>query len=56
MMTGADRQRSPILFAAVAVLALAGAVLGLLFSPLQAQEGTAPAQPTASKPRRPTAR
>ncbi len=45
MMTGADRQRSPILFAAVAVLALSGAVLGLLFSPLQAQEGTAPDKP-----------
>ncbi len=46
MMTGADRQRPPILFAAVAVLALSGAVLGLLFSPLQAQEGTAPDKPT----------
>ena len=45
MMTGADRQRSPILFATVAVLALSGAVLGLLFSPLQAQEGTAPDKP-----------
>ena len=45
MMTGADRQRPPILFAAVAVLALSGAVLGLLFSPLQAQEGTAPDKP-----------
>ena len=49
MMTGADRQRPPILFAAVAVLALSGAVLGLLFSPLQAQEGTAPDKPTGPR-------
>ena len=45
MLTRAGRQRSPILFAAVAVLGLSGAVLGLLFSPLQAQEGTAPDKP-----------
>ena len=37
-MTRTDRRRFPILFAAIAALALAGALLGLLFSPAQAQE------------------
>ena len=38
MMTRTDRRRFPILLAVIAALALAGAVLGLLFSPVQAQE------------------
>ena len=38
MLTRTDRRRFPILIAAIAVLALAGAALGLLFSPVQAQE------------------
>ncbi len=38
MMTRTDRRRSPFLIAAIAALALAGAALGLLFSPVQAQE------------------
>ena len=38
MLTRTDRRRFPVLFAAIAVLALAGAALGLLFSPVQAQE------------------
>ena len=38
MMTRTDRRRYPILFAAIAVLALAGAALGLLLSTVQAQE------------------
>ena len=39
MLTRTDRRRFPVLIAAIAVLALAGAVLGLLFvSPVQAQE------------------
>ena len=40
-MTRTDRRRFP----AIAALALTGAVLGLLFSPLQAQAGSAPAKP-----------
>ena len=43
MMTRTDRRRFPILFAAIAALALA---MALLFSPVQAQEGSAPDQPT----------
>ena len=39
MLTRTDRRRFPILIAAIAVLALAGAALGLLFSPVWAQEG-----------------
>ena len=46
MITRTDRRRFPILFAAIAVLALAGAALGLLFSTVQAQEDSAPAKPT----------
>ena len=38
MMTRTDRRRLPALLAAIAVLALAGAALGLLLSPVQAQE------------------
>ena len=38
MMTRTDRRRFPILIAAIAVLALAGAALGLLLSTVQAQE------------------
>ena len=38
MMTRTDRRRFPVLIAAIAALALAGAALGLLFSPVQAQE------------------
>ena len=38
MMTGAGRRRYPILIAAIAALALAGAALGLLLAPVQAQE------------------
>ena len=38
MTTGAGRRGVPILFAAIAVLALAGAALGLLLSTVQAQE------------------
>ena len=45
-MTRTDRRRFPVLFAAIAALALAGAALGLLLSPLQAQEGSVPASPT----------
>ena len=45
MMTRTDRRRFPVLIAAIAVLALAGAVLGLLFSTVQAQEGSAPDKP-----------
>ena len=37
-MTRTDRRRFPILIAAIAVLALAGAALGLLLAPVQAQE------------------
>ena len=37
-MTRTDRSRFPILIAAIAVLALAGAALGLLLAPVQAQE------------------
>ena len=37
-MTGADRRRFPVLIAAMAVLALAGAALGLLLSTAEAQE------------------
>ena len=36
MLTRTDRRRFPALFAAIAVLAVAGAVLGLLLSPVQA--------------------
>ena len=45
-MTHTGSRRFPVLFAALATLALAGAVLALLFSPVQAQEGDAPAAPT----------
>ena len=38
MMTNTDRRRLPALFAAIAVLALAAAALGLLLAPVQAQE------------------
>ncbi len=38
MMTRTDRRRFPVLIAAIAALALAGAALGLLFSTAQAQE------------------
>ena len=38
MMTRTDRRRYPVLIAAIAVLALAGAALGLLFSTAEAQE------------------
>ena len=38
MLTRTDRRRFPVLFAAIAVLALAGAALGLLLSTVQAQE------------------
>ena len=38
MMTRTDRRRFPVLIAAIAVLALAGAALGLLLSTVQAQE------------------
>ena len=38
MMPRTDSRRFPILLAVIAVLALAGAALGLLFSPVQAQE------------------
>ena len=38
MLTRADRRRFPVLIAAIAVLALAGAALGLLLTPVQAQE------------------
>ena len=37
-MTHTDSRRFPILFATISALALAGAVLALLFSPVQAQE------------------
>ena len=40
-MTRTDRRRFPVLIAAIAVLALAGAALGLLFSTAQAQEAEA---------------
>ena len=43
MMTRTDRRRFPILIAAIAALALA---MTLLFSPVQAQEGSAPDKPT----------
>ncbi len=42
-MIRTDRRRFPILFAAIAALALA---MALLFSPVQAQEGSAPDKPT----------
>ena len=42
MLTRTDRRRFPILFAAIAVLALA---MAMLFSPVQAQEGSAPDKP-----------
>ena len=45
MMTRTDR-RFPVLLAGIAALTLAGAALALLFSPVQAQEGSAPAKPT----------
>ena len=38
MMTRTDRRRFPVLIAAIAALALAGAALGLLLAPVQAQE------------------
>ena len=43
MMTRTDRRRFPILLAAIAALPVAGAVL---ISPVQAQDGSAPAKPT----------
>ena len=43
MMIRTDRRRFPILIAAIAALALA---MTLLFSPVQAQEGSAPDKPT----------
>ena len=43
MMTRTDRRRFPILIAAIAALALA---MTLLFSPVQAQEGSVPDKPT----------
>ena len=43
MMIRTDRRRFPILIAAIAALALA---MALLFSPVQAQEGSAPDKPT----------
>ena len=43
MMTRTDRRRFPILFAAIAALAVA---MALLFSTVQAQEGSAPDKPT----------
>ena len=45
-MTRTDRRRFPVLFAAIAALALAGTVLALLFSLVQAEEGSSPAEPT----------
>ena len=42
-MTRTDRRRFPVLLAVIAVLALA---MPMLFSPVQAQEGSAPDQPT----------
>ena len=44
-MIRTDRRRLPVLFTALTVLALAGAMVVLLFSPAQAQEGDAPAKP-----------
>ena len=41
MLTRTDRRRFPILLAVIAALAMA-----MLFSPVQAQEGSAPDQPT----------
>ena len=38
MMTRTDRRRFPVPLAAITALALAGAALALLFSPVQAQE------------------
>ena len=46
MITRTDRRRFPILFAVIATLALAGAVLGLLFSTVEAQELATPGNPT----------
>ena len=43
MMIRTDRRRFPILIAAIAALAVA---MALLFSPVQAQEGSAPDKPT----------
>ena len=43
MMIRTDRRRFPVLLAAIAALALA---MTLLFSPVQAQEGSAPDKPT----------
>ena len=45
-MTRTDSRRFPVLFAAIVALALAGAALSLLLSPVRAQEGSAPAKPT----------
>ena len=45
-MTHTGSRRFTVLFAAIATLALAGALLALLFSPVQAQEGDAPAAPS----------
>ena len=46
MMTRTDRRRFPVPLAAITVLTLAAAALALLFSPVQAQEGSAPDKPT----------
>ena len=45
MLTRTDRRRFPVLLAVIAALALAGAALGLLLAPVQAQEGSAPDKP-----------
>ena len=46
MLTRTGSRRFPMLFAALAVLALAAVAMAMLFSPVQAQEGSAPDQPT----------
>ena len=46
-MTRTDRRRFPILLAVIAALALA---MPMLFSPVQAQEGSAPDKPTPAAP------
>ena len=49
-MTHTGSRRFPVLFAALVTLALAGAVLALLFSPVQAQEGDHHQQPPPGPP------
>ena len=44
MLTRTDRRRFPILIAAIATLAIAGAALGLLFSTVQAQTTNQPSE------------